>query len=130
MTKEQKENLLKRCDAIESYFQKWEQLVPDIQDKDQLISDLSTQVVSTFYSFLISEKLNQMHKHVYSDLINNYPSIQWHVIKEIRNRIGHNYEKLSVLGIHDFIVEHMIPLQKELPYLREYINSEKHRRKA
>ncbi len=121
MNKSQQEKLLRCCDLIESYFKEWHTVIPLIEKESDFISDLKIQKLICFQVFLILEEMRKMSSDIYSSIKKEYPYIQWSIFN--RNRIGHQYHRLNFKETYGFIHAFVLPLEKELSHLREYIES-------
>lgn len=55
-----------------------------------------------------------MIKHISKDTMQRYPQIEWVIIKNLRNKIVHDYEGIKLNFIWDIITEDIVLLKSDL----------------
>lgn len=68
--------------------------------------------------FAISQ-IGELVKNISIDLQDKYPNIKWHILKELRNRIVHDYEGINLDLIWSIIQKDIIKLKCELKEMLE-----------
>ena len=68
--------------------------------------------------FAISQ-IGELVKNISKETMNKYPNIEWIVIKNLRNKIVHDYEGIKLNFIWDIIINDLIQLRNDLEILIE-----------
>ncbi len=63
--------------------------------------------------FAISQ-IGELVKNVSEETMKKYPNIEWIIIKNLRNKIVHDYEGIKLNFIWDIITEDIVPLKIKL----------------
>ena len=63
--------------------------------------------------FVISQ-IGELVKNISKETMEEYPKIEWIIIKNLRNKIVHDYEGVNLNFIWDIISEDLIELRKDL----------------
>ena len=63
--------------------------------------------------FAISQ-IGELVKNVSKETIEKYPNIEWIIIKNLRNKIVHDYEGIKLNFIWDIITEDIVRLKSDL----------------
>ena len=63
--------------------------------------------------FVISQ-VGELVKNISKETINEYPEIEWIIIKNLRNKIIHDYEGIKLNFIWDIITEDLVELRINL----------------
>lgn len=63
--------------------------------------------------FAISQ-IGELVKNISKETMNKYPNIEWIVIKNLRNKIVHDYEGIKLNFIWDIISNDLIQLRNDL----------------
>ena len=68
--------------------------------------------------FAISQ-IGELVKNISKETMNKYPNIEWIVIKNLRNKIVHDYEGIKLNFIWDIISNDLIQLRNDLEIIIE-----------
>lgn len=68
--------------------------------------------------FAISQ-IGELVKNISKETMNKYPDIEWIVIKNLRNKIVHDYEGIKLNFIWDIISNDLIQLRNDLEIIIE-----------
>ena len=71
--------------------------------------------------FVISQ-VGELVKNISEETINKYPNIEWIVIKNLRNKIVHDYEGIKLNFIWDILQNDITKLKEDLEKILENIN--------
>lgn len=71
--------------------------------------------------FVISQ-VGELVKNISEETINKYPNIEWIVIKNLRNKIVHDYEGIKLNFIWDILQNDIKKLKEDLEKILENIN--------
>lgn len=71
--------------------------------------------------FAISQ-IGELVKNISQETMSKYPNIEWRIIKNLRNKIVHDYEGIKLNFIWDIVKEDIIQLKVELKKILEYEN--------
>lgn len=63
--------------------------------------------------FVISQ-IGELVKNISKETIEEYPEIEWIIIKNLRNKIVHDYEGIKLNFIWDIISDDLIKLKNDL----------------
>lgn len=63
--------------------------------------------------FVISQ-IGELVKNISKETMEEYPEIEWIIIKNLRNKIVHDYEGVKLNFIWDIISEDIVKLKKDL----------------
>ena len=63
--------------------------------------------------FVISQ-IGELVKNISKETMEKYPNIEWIIIKNLRNKIVHDYEGIKLNFIWDIITEDIVKLKIEL----------------
>lgn len=63
--------------------------------------------------FAISQ-IGELVKNIESETMNKYKNIEWKIIKNLRNKIVHDYEGINLEIIWDIILNDLDPLKENL----------------
>ncbi len=63
--------------------------------------------------FALSQ-IGELVKNISKETMNKYPTIEWITIKNLRNKIVHDYEGIKLNFIWDIISNDIMPLKKNL----------------
>ena len=63
--------------------------------------------------FAISQVV-ELVKNISKETMEKYPNIEWIIIKNLRNKIVHDYEGIKLNFIWDILTEHIIKLKLDL----------------
>ena len=63
--------------------------------------------------FVISQ-IGELVKNISKETMEDYPEIEWIIIKNLRNKIVHDYEGIKLNFIWDIISEDLIKLKNDL----------------
>ena len=69
--------------------------------------------------FALSQ-VGELVKNIENETIKKYPAVPWIVVKNLRNKIVHDYEGIKLNVIWDIISEDIVQLKKQL---EEIINN-------
>lgn len=72
--------------------------------------------------FAISQ-IGELVKNISKETMVKYPNIEWIIIKNLRNKIVHDYEGIKLNFIWDIITNDLIKLKKDLEQILEENNS-------
>lgn len=73
--------------------------------------------------FAISQ-IGELVKNISNETMERYPNIEWIIIKNLRNKIVHDYEGIKLNFIWDIITEDIINLKSNLEKILENINKD------
>lgn len=68
--------------------------------------------------FAISQ-IGELVKNISKETMEKYPNIEWIIIKNLRNKIVHDYEGIKLNLIWDIITEDIVKLKKDLENILE-----------
>lgn len=68
--------------------------------------------------FAISQ-IGELVKNISKETMNEYPNIEWIIIKNLRNKIVHDYEGIKLNFIWDIITEDLVILKEKLERILE-----------
>lgn len=71
--------------------------------------------------FAISQ-IGELVKNISKETMQEYPNIEWIIIKNLRNKIVHDYEGIKLNFIWDIITEDIIKLKEDLKKIIEKQN--------
>lgn len=71
--------------------------------------------------FAISQ-IGELVKNISKETMQEYPNIEWIIIKNLRNKIVHDYEGIKLNFIWDIITEDIIKLKEDLERIIEKQN--------
>lgn len=71
--------------------------------------------------FAISQ-IGELVKNISKETMQEYPNIEWIIIKNLRNKIVHDYEGIKLNFIWDIITEDIIKLKEDLERIIEIQN--------
>lgn len=71
--------------------------------------------------FAISQ-IGELVKNISKETMDRYPNIEWIIIKNLRNKIVHDYEGIKLNFIWDIITEDIIQLKEDLKEIIESDN--------
>lgn len=63
--------------------------------------------------FAISQ-IGELVKNISKDTMEKYPNIEWIIIKNLRNKIVHDYEGIKLNFIWDIVTEDIVKLKSSL----------------
>ena len=63
--------------------------------------------------FVISQ-IGELVKNISKDTMEKYPNIEWVIIKNLRNKIVHDYEGIKLNLIWDIVTEDIVKLKSDL----------------
>ena len=72
--------------------------------------------------FAISQ-IGELVKNISKDTMEKYPNIEWVIIKNLRNKIVHDYEGIKLNFIWDIITKDIIQLKVDLEKILEDNNN-------
>lgn len=73
--------------------------------------------------FAISQ-IGELVKNISNETMERYSNIEWIIIKNLRNKIVHDYEGIKLNFIWDIITEDIINLKSNLEKILENINKD------
>ena len=68
--------------------------------------------------FAISQ-IGELVKNISKETMEKYPNIEWIIIKNLRNKIVHDYEGIKLNFIWDIVTEDIIQLKADLEKILE-----------
>ncbi len=71
--------------------------------------------------FALSQ-IGELVKNISKETMEKYPNIEWIIIKNLRNKIVHDYEGIKLNFIWDIIINDIIHLRENLEELLQDIN--------
>ena len=74
-------------------------------------SDNEEKVDATIFAI---SQIGELVKNISKDTMNKYPNIEWIIIKNLRNKIVHDYEGIKLNFIWDIITKDLIQLKADL----------------
>ncbi len=74
-------------------------------------SDNEEKVDATIFAI---SQIGELVKNISKDTMNKYPNIEWIIIKNLRNKIVHDYEGIKLNFIWDIITKDLIQLKFDL----------------
>jgi uncharacterized protein with HEPN domain len=72
--------------------------------------------------FAISQ-IGELVKNISQETMKTYPNIEWIIIKNLRNKIVHDYEGIKLNFIWDIITKDIVQLKEDLEKILENDNS-------
>lgn len=72
--------------------------------------------------FAISQ-IGELVKNISKGTMKKYPNIEWIVIKNLRNKIVHDYEGIKLNLIWDIVTNDIVQLKKDLEEILDNSNS-------
>ena len=78
--------------------------------------------------FAISQ-IGELVKNIDRETIEKYPHIEWIIIKNLRNKIVHDYEGIKLNFIWDIITEDIVQLKSDLEQILEENNEKENSKK-
>ena len=73
--------------------------------------------------FAISQ-IGELVKNITDETMKKYPNIEWIIIKNLRNKIVHDYEGIKLNFIWDIVTKDIIELKENLEIILNEENSE------
>lgn len=70
--------------------------------------------------FAISQ-IGELVKNITKETMEKYPNIEWVIIKNLRNKIVHDYEGINLSFIWDIIKEDLVQLKVDLQEIIENV---------
>lgn len=72
--------------------------------------------------FAISQ-IGELVKNISKETMGKYPNIEWIIIKNLRNKIVHDYEGIKLNFIWDIITEDIVQLKVDLEEILSNVNN-------
>ena len=72
--------------------------------------------------FAISQ-IGELVKNISKETMEKYPNIEWIIIKNLRNKIVHDYEGIKLNLIWDIVTNDIVQLKKDLEKILDNNNS-------
>lgn len=72
--------------------------------------------------FAISQ-IGELVKNISQETMKTYPNIEWIIIKNLRNKIVHDYEGIKLNFIWDIITKDIVQLKEDLEKILENDNN-------
>lgn len=63
--------------------------------------------------FAISQ-IGELVKNINKETMEKYPNIEWIIIKNLRNKIVHDYEGINLNLIWDIVTKYIVELREDL----------------
>ena len=83
-------------------------------------SDNEEKVDATVFAI---SQIGELVKNISKETMEKYPNIEWVIIKNLRNKIVHDYEGIKLNFIWDIITKDIIQLKNDLEKILEDTNN-------
>ena len=73
--------------------------------------------------FFAISQIGELVKNISKETIEKYPNIEWIIIKNLRNKIVHDYEGIKLNLIWDIVTNDIVQLKEDLEEILDKSNS-------
>ena len=73
--------------------------------------------------FFAISQIGELVKNISKETIEKYPNIEWIIIKNLRNKIVHDYEGIKLNLIWDIVTNDIVQLKVDLQEILDKSNS-------
>ena len=73
--------------------------------------------------FFAISQIGELVKNISKETMEKYPNIEWIIIKNLRNKIVHDYEGIKLNLIWDIVTNDIVQLKEDLEEILDKSNS-------
>lgn len=84
-------------------------------------SDNEEKVDATIFAI---SQIGELVKNISKDTMEKYPNIEWGIIKNLRNKIAHDYEGIKLNFIWDIVTGDILQLKNDLEQILKDVKKE------